>query len=277
MAQRIPFALGILLLACFAGLAPGQLAAQAKQGPLPPPPPDKRVVSIPIAPKVEPPPIPAEEIVRSFSQKEEAFLQARAGYTYRKTVRVVEYGDDGAPAGSFQFATEARVSPEGGVSERIVQQPQGALPDLMLQTEDLDILWRAPLFPFTPGQVPKYEFTYAGKEQVDELSTYLFKVRPRQVDRAHAYLDGVIWVDDRDLAIVKVYGKWVTETGDVSTPEAPFVFFETYRENVDGKYWFPTYVRSDAALKLKDREVPLRLTIRWTDFKPLSAPPPKKP
>jgi hypothetical protein len=277
MTQRIPIVLAATLLVFLAGISARPLAAQAKQGPLIPPP-DKKVVTIPTTPaKVEPPPIPAEEIIRSFAQKEEEFLRARGGYTFRKTVRVVEFGDDGAPAGSFQFATEARVSPDGGYSERMVQRPQGALPDLMLQPEDLDILWRAPLFPFTPGQLAKYEFTYAGKEQVDELSTYLFQVKPRQVDRAHAYFDGVIWVDDRDLCIVKVYGKWVTETGDVFTPEAPFVFFETYRENVDGKYWFPSYVRSDAGLKLKDREAPLRLTVRWTDFKALSATPPQKP
>jgi len=51
----------------------------------------------------------------------------------------------------------------------------------------------------------------------------------------------------------------------------PFTTFETYRENVDGKYWFPNYMRSDDTLHLKDTEVPLRLVIKWTEFKPLPA------
>lgn len=266
-----------LLLALSAGVGATRLSAQGSQGPMKAPPPEGKVVKIPTNPaKVEAPPVPPDEIIRALAQKEEAFLQARGGFSYHKTVRVVELDDDGKVAGEFQYVTEGRINSEGGHFERIIKQPEGTLPDAMLQPADLDILWRAPLFPFTPGQLPKYELTFAGKQQVDELSTYLFQVKPRQVDRAHAYFEGAIWVDDRDLCIVKAYGKWVTETGDVSTPEVPFVFFETYRENIEGKFWFPTYVRSDAMLKLKDREVPLRLTIRWTDYKPYSAPPPSK-
>jgi hypothetical protein len=271
----------LLLVAICAGLwaALGavQADAQAKQGPLQPPP-DAKVTRIPAETKPEaPPPMPVEDIIKAFSQKEELFLEERSKYVYQRSVRVVEYGQDGKPAGDFQYTVENKIDTQGGHSERMVKQPEGTLPDLVLQPEDLDTLWRAPLFPFTPGQIANYVLTYAGKEQVDELTTYLFQVKPKQVDRAHAYFDGLIWVDDHDLAIVKVYGKWVTETGPVFSKEAPFTFFETYRENVDGKFWFPTYVRSDAMLKVKDREIPLRLTVRWTNIKPIAAPPEKKP
>jgi hypothetical protein len=57
--------------------------------------------------------------------------------------------------------------------------------------------------------------------------------------------------------------------------------FETYRENVDGKYWFPNYSRSDATVKLNDRDVPVRVTIKWSNFKlfaaGLATPPPVAP
>jgi len=39
---------------------------------------------------------------------------------------------------------------------------------------------------------------------------------------------------------------------------------------VDGKYWFPTYARSDETLHLKDQDVSVRMVIKWTDFKLLS-------
>lgn len=263
--------------ALWAGLGAASANAQAKQGPMQPPP-EGKVTRIPTEHKPEaPPPMPVEDIIKAFTQKEELFLQARANYAYHKSVRVVEYGDDGKPAGDFQYAVEFKMDSEGGRAERMVKHPEGTLPGVVLQPEDLDVLWRAPLFPFTPGQLAKYDLTYAGKEQVDELSTYVFQVKPKQVDRAHAYFDGVIWVDDRDLAIVKAYGRWMTETGAVFAPEAPFIFFETYRENVDGKFWFPTYVRSDAMLKVKDHEIPLRLTVRWTDIKPFPTAAEKKP
>jgi hypothetical protein len=53
----------------------------------------------------------------------------------------------------------------------------------------------------------------------------------------------------------------------------PFSTFETYRENVDGKYWFPNYSRSDDTLNLKGQEIPVRLVIKWTEFKPIPAAP----
>jgi hypothetical protein len=51
----------------------------------------------------------------------------------------------------------------------------------------------------------------------------------------------------------------------------PFTTFETYRENVDGKYWFPNYERADETLHLKDGDFPVRLVIKWSDFKSLPA------
>jgi hypothetical protein len=92
------------------------------------------------------------------------------------------------------------------------------------------------------------------------------------LERAQALFQGVVWVDKQYLEVVKTYGKWVTDLGDEHAPELPFTNFETYRENVEGKYWFPNYARSDAYLHSKDSgDIPVRLVIKWTDFKPLVA------
>jgi hypothetical protein len=106
-------------------------------------------------------------------------------------------------------------------------------------------------------------------------------VTPKQVSRAAAYFSGVIWVDDRDFAVVKTYGKWITETGDVTLGELPFTFFETYHQYVAGKYWMPAYARSDGFLGSGDARVPVRLTIRWEEYKRVpgtdAAPPSASP
>ena len=93
--------------------------------------------------------------------------------------------------------------------------------------------------------LPKYEITYGGKQPLDELSAYFFTVKPRALERAHAYFSGVVWVDVQDLVIVKTMGKWVTETGDVTASDLPFTVFETYRQQVGKNLWFPAYSRSD--------------------------------
>src|SRR5581483_4802328 len=98
----------------------------------------------------------------------------------------------------------------------------------------------------------KYQFIYQGKQLLDELMTYVFQVKPRLLERQNALFDGLIWIDDHDLAIVKTYGKWVTDGGDIKPdPQLPFTLFETYRQPIENKYWLPAYSRSDGSISGK--------------------------
>jgi hypothetical protein len=261
------------------GIGGGITNAQDAQGPMTPTPSAehnvKRLGTEPEPPA--PPSLPPEEIIRRFSQKEDEFLAARPNYGYRKTIRIDEFGDDGKPAGQFLMVTETMRAPNGQVVTKVVQKPQSTLHYFNLETEDVRELDRIPAFPLTSSQLVKYDLKFIGEEQVDEIDCYIFKVKPKMLDRAHAYLDGLAWVDTKYLEVVKTYGRWVNELGEVRSATLPFTLFETYRENVDGKYWFPNYERSDDTLHLKDVSVPVRLVIKWTDFKVLPAAAPAAP
>jgi hypothetical protein len=224
-----------------------------------------------------PPSLPPDEIIRRFTQKEDEFLAARPNYGYKKTIRIDEFGEDGKPAGQFLLVTETTRAANGQVINKVVQKPQSTLHYFNLETEDVRELDRIPAFPLTTSQLVKYDLKYIGREQVDEIDCYIFKVKPKALDRTHAYLDGLVWVDTKYLELVKTYGRWVNELGEVRSATLPFTLFETYRENVDGKYWFPNYARSDDTLHLKDVNVPVRLVIKWTDFKVLPAMPAPAP
>ena len=245
-----------------------------------PPPPEghevRRLSTTP--PPAEPPSLPPEEIIQKFSQKEDQFLAVRPGYGYRKTVRIDEFGQDGKLTGQFLLVTEVTRAANGQVISKVVEKPQSTLHNFNLETEDVKELDRIPAFPVTSTQLPRYDLKYLGEEQVDEVDCYIFQVKPKTLDRARAYFDGILWVDTKYLEVVKTYGKWVNEVGDVHTPPMlPFTMYETYRENVDGKYWFPSYMRSDENFHLKDSAVPVRLVIKWSDFKPLAATPAAPP
>ena len=243
----------------------------AQAGPLTPPPDHdvRRVGTEPVPPA--PPSVPPEEIIKRFSQKEDQYLAARAGFTYKKIVRLEEFGPDGQRSGELSLVVEGKPGPDGNIYEKTVERPQSTLRYLEMGPEDFSRLARMPAFPLTTSQLAKYDLKYLGKEQVDEINCYIFQVKPKAVERAHYYFDGIVWVDDVYLEVVKTYGKWVNDLGDMSTPTMPFSIFETYRENVDGKYWLPDYMRSDTTLNLKDQNVPVRLIIKWTDYKPISA------
>jgi hypothetical protein len=265
-------ALAFLVFVIFVpALSAGRADAQDAQGPLTPPPSAehnvRRLGTEPEAPAA--PSLPPDEIIRRFSQKEDLFLSARPGYGYRKTIRIDEFGPDGKQIGQFSMTTEATRASNGQMISKTVEKPQSTLRYFNLETEDVKELDRIPAFPLTTSQLVKYDLKYIGEEQVDEIDCYIFKVKPKSLDRTHAYLDGLVWVDTKYLEVVKTYGKWVNELGDVRVATLPFTLFETYRENVDGKYWFPNYERSDDTLHLKDVNVPLRLVIKWTNFRAL--------
>ena len=122
-------------------------------------------------------------------------------------------------------------------------------------------------FPLTTEEIENYNFKYAGQEKLDQLNTYIFQVKPKMLSRKKRYFEGVIWIDDHDFAIVKSYGKFVSELEGNGTA-LPFTMFETYRENFQSKYWLPTYTRSDDYFKSEGNEdMPLRLVVHSTDFK----------
>jgi hypothetical protein len=248
-------------------------AQESPQAPLSTPPEHnvRRMSNAPEPPA--PPSLPPGEIIQKFAQKEDQFLSVRPNYGYKKTIRIEEFGEDGKPIGQYLLVTEVTRAPNGRVISKVVEKPQSTLRNFTLETEDVRELDRMPPFPLTSGQLPKYDLQYLGEEQVDEVDCYIFQVKPKTLERTKAYFDGIVWVDTKYLEVVKTYGKWVNELGDVHTALLPFTIFETYRENVDGKYWFPSYMRSDDTLHLKDASVPMRLVIKWTDFKPLPPAP----
>jgi hypothetical protein len=219
-----------------------------------------------------PPSLPVEEIVRRFSVKEDEYLKSRPNYGFRKSVRIQEFGPDGGVVGEFLRVTEYQKLADGRVAMKAVEKPQSTLQGVYLAPEDLDALDKIPAYPLTSGQLAKYELKFIGRELVDEVDCYIFQVKPKTVERAKAYFEGVVWVDAQYVEVVKTYGKWVTDQGDTrGIAQLPFSLFETYRENVDGKYWFPNYLRSDDTLHTKEGDLPVRLVIKWTDFKPAGA------
>jgi hypothetical protein len=215
-----------------------------------------------------PPSLPVEEIIRRFSQKEEEYLKARPDYGFRKSIRIQEFGPDGNPVGEFLRISDYTKMADGRISVKAIEHPQSTLQGIYLAPEDLDALDRVPAYPLTASQLRKYELKYLGKELVDEVDCYIFQAKPKAVERNTALFDGVVWVDAKYLEVVKTYGKWVTDLGDTrGVAQLPFSLFETYRENVDGKYWFPNYLRSDDTLHVKDGDIPVRLVVKWTEFK----------
>jgi hypothetical protein len=137
-----------------------------------------------------------------------------------------------------------------------------------LTPEDLQDLRNVQPFVLTSAEVGEYDVQYLGREKLDEIGCYSFSVKPRKVTTGKRYFEGQIWVDDRDLQIVKTYGKGVGELKSGSSKNQAFPKFETYREQIDGKYWFPTYTHADDTLHFKNGDnVRMSMTVKYQSYK----------
>jgi hypothetical protein len=213
------------------------------------------------APSVDP-----QEIIRRFAAKESAFLKARENYTYRQTVKILELDADGNPeGGKYEIVEDVIFSSDGKRTEHVVRAPPNTLQHLLLSPEDEQDLRNVQPFVLNAESINKYDVNYIGRQQVDEIGCYVFAVKPKLLAKGERYFEGQIWVDDRDLQIVKTYGKGVGAQGRHSDQQFPK--FETYREQIDGKYWFPTYTFANDTLHFKDMNQRIKMTVKYEDYK----------
>jgi len=219
----------------------------------------------------EKPQIAPEEIIRKFAEKEQEFQKARENYIYRQTVRIEVLELDGRRSGEEYFmVSDILFDNKGRRIEKVVRSPPSTLQRVILTPEDLHDIQN--IFPFvlTSTNVEKYNLTYLGKEKIDEIDSYVFDVSPKKVEKEERYFEGKIWVDDQDLQIVKTDGKTIYVVTR-KNKDARFPRFETYRNNVDGKYWFPVYTKADDVLDFPGNKVRIREVVKYENYKRFEA------
>ncbi len=217
--------------------------------------------------------ITVPQVIERMGAQESKFEHARDQYIFRQSVKMDEINDDdGKPKGQWQEVTDISFDNAGKRVEHVVFAPGNTFQDVIITENDInDIKYRLP-FILTTAQLPDYNINYLGKQKVDDLETYVFDVAPKQIVKNHRYFQGKVWVDQQDMEIVMCNGLNVPQIvtrghEDISPP------FTTYYQQIDGKYWFPTYTRAEGILHFPGangslaQDVHLRATVRYTDYK----------
>ncbi|MGB9605965.1 MAG: hypothetical protein ACPL88_08820, partial [Bryobacteraceae bacterium] len=207
--------------------------------------------------------------IEKFAAKESEFARARENYTYRQTVRIEELDEGGTVRGRYEIVTDVIFSPEGKRTERVVRAPVSTLKRIQLTPEDEQDVRNVQPFVLTRDDIGKYYVRYLGRQKADEIPCYVFAVKPKKMEPGQRYFQGLIWVDDRDLQIVKTYGRGVGLLKKGSDNQFPK--FETYREQIDGKYWFPTWTGADDTLYFETGPQRIRMRIRYENYKQFRA------
>ena len=179
-----------------------------------------------------------DNIVAKFTKNERLFREALNIYVFNRNATISTIGMGGQITGTFKRESLMTFDGGGGRVEKILFAPISTLTEVQVTQADLENLGGLDPFAIEPKHIDKYKFTYLGKEKIDELNLYVFDVAPKVMPKAEKnglqLFQGRIWVDDQDLLIVKSKGKAVPEWKDER-----FATIETWRENIDGKYWFP--------------------------------------
>jgi hypothetical protein len=213
--------------------------------------------------------ITPQEIIKRFTAKEKEWKQVREQYTFQQSVEVQELAAGDVRA---EYRQVADISYSGGkLVKYVVLAPQASMD---VTREDLEDLETRSSFTISTDELPLYNLTYAGSQNVDELHCYVFDVAPKTIEKGQRYFQGRIWVDDHDFQIVKNHGKSVPDivTGKKKkTRQNLFPQFTTWRQPVDGKYWFPTYSSADDTLHFLRNDMHIKEKLKFTNYKKAGA------
>ena len=159
----------------------------------------------------DPSPQEIQHIIQEFAAKEKVFREARNNYTYHQINKVQEFGPDNQIVGTFEEEWDILYDDSGKRIEKVTYAPVNSLKNLIMTKEDYEGFRNIQPFVFTTDELPEYEITYLGHVAVDEITAYVFRIRPKEIEKNKQYFQGEVWVDDHDLQIVKSNGKQVPQ------------------------------------------------------------------
>jgi hypothetical protein len=186
-----------------------------------------------------------EDIIKKFSAKETEFYEAWMQYTYHQVAEVRVLSKNGIPTNEKMTTISDVVFKDDGTREVQVRRRAGDLRSVVYTMNDEEVIDNLQPFALTEKELPLYDLKYEGKQKVDELNCYVFSVTPKSIKGKRLYFEGKIWVDDHDLQVVRTVGKPVPQKkGGEQFPE-----FETIRQVIDNRYWFPVWTHAESNLQ----------------------------
>jgi hypothetical protein len=217
--------------------------------------------------------ITVDAIIQQFAAKEKQFKIAREQYTYTQDVKVQTMDGDTVD-GEYHQVADVLFDDKGHRIEQVTFAPQSSLERVTMTQSDFDDIRNRLPFVLTSDDIGKYQILYVGKQREDELGTYVFDIAPKEIEKGERYFQGRIWVDDHDYQIVKTYGETVPQVHNFKHPEKENLSpkYTTWREQIDGRYWFPTYTYAEDTLHFSGNDdVKMRYIVRYKNYKQYGA------
>lgn len=211
------------------------------------------------------------QLIQKITAQEDKVRKAREQYSFTQDVMVQTLSGKEVD-GQFHEVTTVSYDDKGKRLEKVNFAEQSTLRGVQLTAEDMDDIRVFMPWLLTSDEAPQYNLTYAGQQHVDDLDTFVFHVEPKKEEKNKRYFTGRVWVDNKDLQVVKLCGKSEPQTIHVKKhqPQELRPTFVGYRQPVDG-LWFPAYARVDDDLHFNVQTVHVREIVKFTGYKKAGA------
>lgn len=213
---------------------------------------------------------PPAGLLQKIAARETENALARQNYTYRQSVTIQEFNDHGAVTGEYHEVRDVTFSPNRVRYEQVVERARNTLTRIKLTPEDFADISNIDPFLLTSDRVSLYEAQYKGEETIDTVRCFVEYVRPRQILSTQRFFQGMLWVRESDLAVIRSEGQAVPQM-DTLREQNLFPHFTTIREAVDGQWQFPKETYADDTLFFRDWPQRIRIIVRYMDYKKFGA------
>ena len=206
-----------------------------------------------------------------FAAKESEFQEALNHYTYRRIARVQTIDDDNKVDGEWYEVDDVIFDPSGARVEKVVYAPENTLQRVMMSPSDLQDIQHGYPFVLTTEEIGQYDIKYVGRQKVDEVDCYVFDVSPKVIEKKKRYLLGASGWTRPTCRSWSPTAAWFRTTPQGQEDLHPP--FMTWRQQIDGHYWFPVYTKGEGILHFAGgngymaQDVHIRDIIKYTDYK----------
>ena len=217
-----------------------------------------------ILPAQNGPDVSLSDIVQGAARAEQELEQALQTYVFREDIRLQELSRTDAVVGEYHVASEISFDSAGRMRDKVLEQTANLkrITATREDFEDIQSAWNLGL----SQDMDKYSIRSLGKETVNGFPCHVLELKPKNSSTTQRLFSGKVWVEDRDMTIIKSSGKFsdVRERGK----ENLFPQFDLYREKIDG-HWFPSSITAKDTLEFSTGPVNIRMTVKFESYRKL--------
>jgi hypothetical protein len=182
--------------------------------------------------------ITVEEILDGLKESTTSFNQSLQGLTVKQTAALKS-----TLMGNVKIVKQIRFKRPDIIEQEVLEREEKVSSGINMNLDGDSVSYTLFTEPLLSSLSPDdYEINLLGKDTINGHSTYLLEAEPK--NKQGNFIDGKLWIDNRDFTLVRYEGKPLKKEGDSNVTGGKQII--EYDKIVD-KYWLPVLNRREAS------------------------------